>query len=338
MRELIGTLVGHVWDPLSKNDKYAPVADECYHAQPPQNTGVSSIRLRLNDESSMSRRWLQPLLAAIVLTLAPACETGSTANEYISDAQTAIDAERYGQARSLADRAVEHGAEPNDRRLERIRAAIIRGSAEAARDEANLERAATLFREAAEEEPAETKAADDYLQLARIQKQLDQSPADIAETAELAIDRNPGLRPAYRLAGRMWDRAGNADRAVERYLWAFEADRTDSQIGFRLGSLYRQMDKPVDAISIFERLLAHDSDHVQARVNLAELYELVDRPSQAKQQYETLIERHPESSGILRRYAEFLEQRGETSRARKIMQRAREAMPAVEQRNMRELQ
>lgn len=286
----------------------------------------------------MSRRWFPPPLVAIVFTLAPACETGSTANEYISDAQTAIDAERYGQARTLADRAVEHGAEPDDRRLKRIRAAIIRGSAEHAREEKNFERAAALYREAADEEPDERNAADDYLQLARIQKKLDQSPAEIAKTAELAIDRNPGLRPAYRLAGRMWDRAGNTNRAVERYLWAFEADRTDSQIGFRLGSLYRQMDKPFDAISVFKRLLAHDSDHVQARVNLAELYGLVDRPSQAKKQYETLIERHPESSGILRRYAEFLEQQGETSRAREIMQRARDAMPAVEQRNMRELQ
>jgi len=300
--------------------------------------GCTQDASALNDESSMSRRWFPPLLVAIVFTLAPACETGSTANEYISDAQIAIDAERYGQARTLADRAVEHGAEPDDRRLMRIRAAIIRGSAERARNEKNFERAAALYREAADEEPNESKAADDYLQLARIQKQLDQSPAEIAETAELAIDRNPGLRPAYRLAGRMWDRAGKANRAVERYLWAFEADRTDSQIGFRLGSLYRRMGKPFDAISIFERLLAHDSDHVQARVNLAELYEMVDRPSEAKQQYETLIEHHPESSGILRRYAEFLEQQGETSRAREIMRRARDAMPAVKQRKMRELQ
>jgi tetratricopeptide (TPR) repeat protein len=281
---------------------------------------------------------LRRYLFAALLVVATGCQTGASSQEYISDAQRAAEAGRFQQAETLMGRAVDKGTNPNDFRLRDIRATIVRGNASDAATAGDSEKAISLYKKAAQMESDDVQAARDYVQIAELRLKLNHPPGKVAPVAEQAIERNPASRQAHRLAGRLWDRAGKARKAIDHYLWAFEADRSDTQIGVRLGSLYRQTDQPEDAVTVFERVIKHAPKHVQARVNLAELYEQTGAVDRADTQFETLLEYHPNSAGILRRYAQFLHRHGHAQRAQSMMKRARDAMPGVERREMRELE
>jgi tetratricopeptide (TPR) repeat protein len=279
-------------------------------------------------------RW--PLLTFVATLLLGACQSGPTATDHLQHAERALADGRLGQARSHVEHAERKGS--SERSVSVLRADLERRIAEQALDNDHTEKAYRHFKRAAELDPRRVNRADSYLQAARLADRMDRSPAHVAELADQAVEANPALAEARRLAGQMWDEAGRYDRAIPAYLWLWQADHSRLDVGRRLANLYQRRGRPDDALAILQQLREANPDNPRVVLKIANLYADTDRPARARDLFEQIVDEHPDQPGFLLQYARFLESRGETERARKVKRKAYDKMPGVERREMRELQ
>lgn len=278
----------------------------------------------------------RPLLALVTVALVGACQSGPTAAEHLQHAERALADGRLGQARSHVDRAEKQGSSERSTRI--LRADLERRIADQALDREHTEKAYRHFQRAAELEKRRLSRAQSYLQAARLADDMNREPAHIAEIAQQAVDANPALAEARRLAGQMWDEAGQYDRAIQSYLWLWQADHSRLDVGRRLATLYQRRDRPDDALAILQQLRRANPDNPRIALKIAKLYADTGRPGQASDLFERIVQDHPDEPGFLLQYARFLERRGESERAREVKRRAYDKMPGVDRREMRELQ
>lgn len=258
------------------------------------------------------------------------------ATETPSPLDRARDALRAGQLDEAAEQLDDVSDESET--VARLRARIARDRGREARRAGETERAFEQYHRAAALDPRPYHAAHAWLQTVELGEQLGRPAEQLAPFAERASEADPTSVEARRLAARLWDEADRPERALDFYRWLWEADPGRHKIGTRLAALYRDLDRYERARKVYERVLESHPDSVQAALNLADLSVQLDDHERARSLYRDLLDRHPNHPGILRRFARFLRRQGETERAATLETRARQHMPGVERREMRELE
>lgn len=255
--------------------------------------------------------------------------------EAVSKAVHALEAGELDIARNYAESAVR--ATPEDAEARKVLAAVHRAIGERAAVSGAFGRACDAYVRAAEREPFRRQRAQDYRQAYDNALLAGRERATAAEYLVASLDAEPNNLEVRRLAAHAYDELGQAQRAIEHYLYVWEADRSEIGIGLRLGLLYGATGASRDAEAVFRRVLEREPGNVPAHLHLADLYERAGQSGRARTLYETLIEAHPNNPSVLLRYADFLERTGDARAASRARSDAEALMPGVDRRKMRKL-
>lgn len=269
--------------------------------------------------------------------LIAACSTSSSheSDHYIDEARNAKQADRIDEARALAELAIDEGRRKGEAR--EILAEIYRLRAAQWIEEEEFLRAHKDYLDAAEHEPTASLRGQDRVDAITYGDAAGLPPEDLLALTLLALQDLPGDSDLRRNAARRAEDLGDHDLAIEQYLWLFSADPEDSRAGLRLGILFMDRERFNDAVSVLERVYELEPDNVQAALNLAAGYTEIRHHNGAVEIYERLLESFPDHPAVLRHYADLEEARGRHGRAQQLRQRAGDASPGVEQREMRPL-
>ncbi|RVU44133.1 tetratricopeptide repeat protein [Lujinxingia sediminis] len=273
--------------------------------------------------------------AAILATLlsSAACAHKPGPGElYLTDARAALDSDRPDEARALAELALdEEDTSRRDALL--LLASTHRALAEKARAEGRPEDAIARLREAAAVEPATAQRRVDLRQALTMAREIT-LPADrLQPLLTDALNLFPNDPELHRDTARAFEELGRIDDAIAHYLWLWTASPGDRQAGLRLGILLLSEGRHREALSYLNTLYESHPDDLQVGLNLTDALEHLNRPSQATVVFDELLDRLGEQPGLLFRYAAFLERQGRPEDARQMQARARDAMPALEQRD-----
>lgn len=286
--------------------------------------------------AKLSRASRATLTALIALIVASCATTGSHHSETEREARRAFDDGRLQEARTYAQMAMEE--HPGDRDLPQLLAAIDRAEARRARQEGRLDEAYQLYRRAAQRESLPRPRGDDLMAAVEIGQSLGKPPARLAVLAQKAVQDHPESMKARRNAATLWDNAGQPERALPHYRWIWRRERTDPTLGLRLAALLKQVGRTEESVDVYRQVLLKKPDNVQANINLAGTLAETGRQREARRIYEDLLETYPENAALLMRYAGFLDRNGQPERAEQLRNRARQLMPGVQRREMRELE
>ncbi len=272
------------------------------------------------------------LIGAAGCSASPAAE----ADEYLEEAKRAHDAERVADARLLAEMALEEGRRQGEAR--ELLAEISRNRAEAMMAEEDYLRAHSAYLDAAELETSRTTRGRDIVGAMEAAEMADLPVEEQLELAFRALEDLPHERDIHRNVARIAEDRGDDSLAAEHYLWLFSADPEDTHSGLRLGIIYLALEQPADAASVLKRVYEQQPENVQAALNLANAYAILRHDDEASELFQHLLDDFPGHPAILRHYAEFEEGRGEREKARRLREKAGEASPGIEPREMRPLQ
>ncbi len=225
---------------------------------------------------------------------------------------------------------------PERREALEIMSQARRSRAKQALDSGNLQDAFAQFKGAATVEPSRRKRAADWSSAADLAVDLALAN-DAIECAEKSIEADPTSLEVRRKVANLHDEAGNAKGAIPHYLYVWEADRDDTNLGLRLAQLYLNQERYVDAQAIYQSVLESSKDNTQALLGLAECHERQGKKTKAKRVYAKLVKSHPENAGVLFRYADFLERIDQKRASDKWRKRAEKLLPGVKRRKMRKL-
>jgi Tfp pilus assembly protein PilF len=267
-------------------------------------------------------------------------EPTPAAQKYIEDARNELESNHLTEARALLELAREEGAPPEQTRS--LAASIERETATALIEKDKLEQghigqAFELFSKAAELEPDEDKRLEDLLAAIETGRQAGVMAKKLAPLASQAVALKTRSEDAQRLAAQLWDDAGEPKRALPYYAWLHKVSPDETAITLRLAQLYLADDQLREAKRLFEDVHKAQPANVIAALKLAELHTRLNEHSKARALYEDLIEAYPERASILIRYARYLHEQGDTQRARQFQERAQQAQPGIERREMRQL-
>jgi tetratricopeptide (TPR) repeat protein len=287
-------------------------------------------------QTRSARASIEVLAVLFVLCLAGCATSGSNHSDTEREARRAFDNGRLHEARAYAEMAMEE--HPGDRDLPQLLAAIDRAEARKAREAGRLEEAYHLFRRAAQRESLPRPRGDDLMAAVEIGQKLGKPPGRLAVIAQKAVQDRPESMEAREAAATLWDNAGQAERALPHYRWIWKRQKSDPGLGLRLAALLNSVDRTGESIEVYRQVLLQQPDNVQANINLAGILAQTGRERDARQIYEELLETYPENAALLMRYAGFLERNGQPERADALREQARELMPGVQRREMRDLQ
>lgn len=281
--------------------------------------------------------------ALVVATLGVMATTTSCAlwaddgeDEHLHAARQAKQAQQLDAARLHAEAAVERGE--HTARAEEILAAVVRARADEAYEQGLYRRAHRSYLDAADYEPASIRRARDLDRAFEAGLRVGLDDGELLELAERLLQYHSDDLEVRREAARLAEDLGDFETAADHYRWLLAADATDTDIALRLGIAYLATDRPDEAVSVLQRTYQHNPDHHQVAINLANAYQRTGRVDHALEVYDDLLERNPDHPGILRRSARLHRQIGNEDRARQLMERAAEASPGVEDRQMRPLE
>lgn len=284
----------------------------------------------------MPQRTTKCIWVALLLLVLSACSGAEKRDPYaVAKAQQALEQGNVEVARVHAENAVKFT--PDDADSRRVMAQVHRALAERASDRGDFGRASDAFTRAAQYEPRRADRAADFLAAFSHGRDAGRPAAQLSELMVGAVEAQPADLEVRMEAATAFDELGDAVRAVESYLFVYEADRTNVALGMRLGLLYLALDRTSDAEAIFRRVLEQDEGNVQANLQLAEIYESGSYVSRARSIYAMLAKLYPTNGALLLRYAEFLERTGDTREAARVRDKAYDNLPGVERRRMRTL-
>jgi tetratricopeptide (TPR) repeat protein len=276
------------------------------------------------------------LAVLFALGLGGCATSGPNHSETEREARRAFDAGRLHEARAYAEMAMEE--HPGDRDLPQLLAAIDRAEAKKAREAGRLEEAYHLFRRAAQREALPRPRGDDLMAAVEIGQKLGKSPGRLAVIAQKAVQDRPASMQVREAAATLWDNAGQPKRALPHYRWIWKRQKGDPGLGLRLAALLKRVGRTEESIDVYRQILLQQPDNVQANINLAGILAQTGREREARQIYEDLLETYPDNAALLMRYAGFLERNGQPDRADTLRKKARELMPGVQRREMRDLE
>ncbi len=280
--------------------------------------------------------WLVNVVLIALFLVGGCANSKENGDDLVDRAQQAKQAEQFDEAQQLAERALEEGKKIHQ--TQQILADLARRRAAIAVEQDNFADAHQAYVEASELEPSRARRADDLLDAIDAGRNAGMVDADLLPLAVAAVDGRPHDQSLRREIARIAEDQGDRTLAIEHYLWLFSADPDDTRSGLRLGVLYLADDRPADAASVLRRVVDADPDNTQAALNLARALAAISRHDEAAQLYSELSERFPENPAILRQFAAFEEERGNYRRARQLREKAEQAQPGLEPREMRPLQ
>ncbi len=269
--------------------------------------------------------------------LITACSTSSQheSDRYIEKAQRAHEADRVAEARTFARLALEDGRRASEAR--EILAALSRARADKLTSEGEYLSAHDAYLEAADYESTPSRRGQDRVNALQAGDRAGLADDTLMELALVALQDLPrDIELRSDIARRAEDR-GAHELAIDQYLWLFSAQPENTGVGLRLGILYLNQDRPNDAVSVLQRVYELEPNNVQAALNLAAGYTELLLYREAAEIFQQLQQRFPEHPAVLRRHADFEEARGRHHRARELRQKAGDASPGIEQREMRPL-
>jgi tetratricopeptide (TPR) repeat protein len=117
---------------------------------------------------------------------------------------------------------------------------------------------------------------------------------------------------------------------AESYLRRAVAGIDDPQTHYNLGLLLSITGRPVDAISEYEKALARDPMHADARLNMATALARQGRMDQASRELTRLVEQDPDNAVALTNLGVVLIQQGKVEQARVQLEAALRADPGLE--------
>lgn len=279
----------------------------------------------------MKRLWV-----ALLLVFCVAC-TGADRRDpdAVIKANRALERGDLDAARMHAENAYHHT--PDDPETRKVMAAVHRALGVKAEESGEFDRAADAFVRAAEREPMRKQRADDYIRAFENGQDAGREPISNTQLLLRSLDANPNDLEVRLETAMAFDELGQAKVAIEHYLYVWEADRSQTPIGMRLGLLYGATGANRDAEAIFRRIIERDPENVQAQLQLAELYEKAGQGGRARSIFDGLAKKYPDNASILFRFADFLDRYGEPKEAKRVRGEAQQALPGVERREMREL-
>lgn len=276
------------------------------------------------------------LWVALLLVSLGACSGAEKRDPLaVEKARVALQQGDVAVARAYAENAVKFT--PQDAESRRVMADVHRALADQAAERGDLGRAADAYTRAAEHEPRRAERAADYLTAFDFGRAAGRPADQLVNLMDGAVQAQPADLEVRLTAATAFDELGEARRAVEQYLFVWEADRSNVAIGMRLGLLYGATDRPSDAEAVYLRVLEQDAGNVQANLQLVELYERSGHTARARTIFVNLTELYPTNGTLLLRYAEFLDRMGDTREGDRVRKRAYDNMPGVERRKMRTL-
>lgn len=275
-------------------------------------------------------------LALSATFLVVACASSSSHDdEYLREAQRAKEAERVDEARTLAELALEEGRRTGEAR--ELLAALSRTRAAEMTEIGDHLRAHSAYLDAADVEPTRSQRGLDLVDALNAADRAGLPDDALIELAQRALRHRPHDVELHREIARLAEDIGEDALAAEHYLWLFSADPDDTHAGLRLGLIYIALDRPADAASVLQRVYNAQPENVQAALNLANVYATLRHHDKAAELFEDLLEQFPNHPAVLRNYADFEERRGDHARARTLREKAGQATPGVERREMRPL-
>lgn len=271
-----------------------------------------------------------------VLVMAMSCSNGQdTVEADLARAKTAYQAGDLDLAQRAARSA--YDARPEDVDARATLASVHRRRGRLAAESDDNASAHDAYETAATYEPYRAARSRDLLNSIEHGENAGMSSEELVDVAVAAAEADPSNSDARSAAARHLDNANRSDDALPHYLWLWEADSSDPRVGMRLAAIYASAGEHDDAVVVFERILSAQPRNVQASIGLASALEARGLNRKAHRVYENLLANNAGNPGILFRFADFLERRGDTQRAEMLREEARESMPGVKRRRMRNL-
>lgn len=308
-----------------------------------QSRGVFATPRRAN-----TRGLLIVLLGAALLgALAPACssqppaqvskpaEPSEQADDYLRDARAELKNDNFSAARAMLELAEQEGAAEAKTRA--LSAELERARADEAEAAGDFDQAHQRLIRAAEQAEDRELATQDLLRAIDLGEQIGMMSQELAPIASRAAELTVQSAPAQRAAARLWDDAGEPDRALPYYQWLYKTDPENIATTNRMATLMLNQGNIIGARRIFEQVHQAHPDHAVVALKLADIYEKTAKYVSAERIYRDLLEKNPENPSVLDRYIKFLKSRGEYDRARTIEAQMRQNEPPVERRKMRPL-
>jgi Tfp pilus assembly protein PilF len=262
-------------------------------------------------------------------------EPTPAAEKYLEDAREKLDSKHYTEARALVDLAREEGAPEAE--ADALEADLERAMGEKALAAGDLQEAYEHLSAAGRLEPDDNQRFADLIAAIEAGRQAGVMAVELAPLASKAVEVRTRSKQAQQLAAQLWDDAGESRRALPFYEWLYKVSPGNTAVTMRLATLYAGEGELRSAKRLLQKLLLKQPENAVAALKLASVYAELGEHDKAKARYEALVEKHPERTGILLSYARYLDERGESERAEKLREQAREALPGVKRRKMREL-
>ena len=163
----------------------------------------------------------------------------------------------------------------------------------------NPKAAAEAFTQALALEPSHAQA---HYQLGNCLRMLGDGAG--AETSlRAAIQGDPGLQDAYISLAYLYRGAGRPEAAAAALLDLAGRRQTDWQLLLQIADLLADMDRPVEAVTLYKSCLLHDPRLAPAQVKLGLAYQKLGQFQEAEQALLAAIESDPNSDAAYLRLA-----------------------------------
>uniref|UniRef100_A0A383W8F4 Uncharacterized protein n=1 Tax=Tetradesmus obliquus TaxID=3088 RepID=A0A383W8F4_TETOB len=134
------------------------------------------------------------------------------------------------------------------------------------------------------------------------------------------IRQVPNLADPYHTLGALHEVLGQPRLALNFYMIAAHMSGKDVGLWHKLAEMSLDNGFIRQAIYCYNKVLAKDGDHFEARFARARLYPLINEPWKAKQQYSALLERHPGHPEVVKALVTLYHDFGQSGRAIEMLE------------------
>ena len=149
---------------------------------------------------------------------------------------------------------------------------------------------------------AEPESVEPALRLARLYEHVGNRPSAIAIYEKAAV-LEPGVPSHLVRLALLYSSTRLPDKAIETYKILIDTDRNRAASYHRaLMQIFQSQNRQGEATIAAQQVVALSPASAEARVTLAELYMMYNRPEDALQQYRNAVRLEPEDPSYLRKY------------------------------------
>jgi serine/threonine-protein kinase len=189
----------------------------------------------------------------------------------------------------------------------------------------NLDKAITLFDNAAKEDPQFHLGLSGLAEAYRLRYALDhnQKWADLAlDAANRALEADSGLEPVYVTLGRIHISTGKYDVALEEFERALNLAPRDADAIQGTAQTYQKLGRNREAEAMLKRAQALQPDAWEGYFRLGNFYYTLSRFPEAESQYRRAIELAPDNAAAYTNLGTALTNENRYSEARTVLEKA----------------